>query len=129
MKTRKFLLVYFVSLCKTLFLFHPCTYDEYESRDEVLVIASKIVEKKDANAYWVKRNGSSTWEMMYTEIANFNHEEGYEYTVKVSIEKIKNPGVDQSSHKYTLVKIISKEKKNSEVPLLTTDISLIGIGA
>ena len=74
-----------------------------------------------------KTNESSTWEMMYTQIANFNHERGYEYIVEVSARKIKNPGPDQSSHKYTLIKIISKEKKDSEVPLFTTDTSTLKV--
>ena len=39
--------------------------------------------------------------------------------------KNKNAGPDQSSHRYHLLRIISKEKKNSEVPLFTTDKSLI----
>ena len=125
MKTSKFLLsVFFVSLCATLFFFNSCSDDEYEPYNEVLVIASETNVNNEGIVYWVKRNGSSTWEMMYTKIANFNHEEGYEYTVKVSVEKNKNPGPDQSSHKYTLVKIITKEKKNSELPIYTTDISL-----
>ena len=40
--------------------------------------------------------------------------------------KNENPGPDQPSYNCYLLSIISKEKKNSEVPLFTTDISLIG---
>lgn len=116
MKANKFLLlVLFSSLLLIPSLFNSCADDEYEPFNEVLVIASEIVVKDDGTAFWVKRNGSSTWEMMYTEIDNFNYEIGYEYIVEVRVNKIKDPGPDQSSHKYTLVKIISKEKKDSNV--------------
>jgi|SRR5665648_56715 len=118
MKTSKFLLLgFFVSVSITLSFFTSCTDDEFKSNNERLVIASEIVEKSDGNAYWVKVNGSSTWQMMYTQIANFNHEKGYEYTVDVSVKKIKDPGPDESSNKYNLIKVISKEKKDSKVPL------------
>lgn len=124
MKASKFLFLgFFISVFLTLSFFTSCTDNEFESYNEVLVIASEIVVKNDGNAYWVKRNESSSWEMMHTQIGNFNHEKGYEYIVEVSVKKIKDPGPDQSSRDYTLIKIISKEKKNSEVPLFTTDIS------
>ncbi len=117
MKASKFLLFgFFISVFVTLSFFTSCTDNEFEPYKEVLVIGSEIVIKNDGNAYWVKRNGSSTWEMMYTQIGNFTHERGYEYIVEVSVKKIKDPGPDQSSHEYTLIKIISKEKKESGVP-------------
>lgn len=124
MKTSKFLLLgVFISVYATLSFFTSCTDNEFEPYNEVLVIASEIVIKNDGNAYWVKRKGSTTWEMMHAEIANFNHERGNEYVVEVSVKKIKDPGPDQSNHNYTLIKIISKEKKDSEVPLFTTNLS------
>lgn len=128
MKPDKFLLFgLFVSIYVGLALFSSCvdtdvdTENEFGPHKEVLVIASEIVLKNEGNAYWVKRNGSSTWEMMHTEITNFSHESGYEYVVEVYVDKIDDPGPDQSSRCYTLIKIISKEKKNSEVPLFQFD--------
>ena len=121
MKASKLLLGFFISAFAMLSLFTSCTDNEFESYNEVRVIASEIVVKSDGNAYWVKRNGSDTWEMMHAEIANLHHERGNEYVVEVSVKKIKDPGPDQSNHYYTLIKIISKEKKDSEVPLFTTD--------
>lgn len=122
MKPDKFLLFgLFVSIYVGLALFSSCVdtdmdiENEFGPHKEVLVIASEIVLKNEGNAYWVKRNGSNTWEMMHTEITNFNHESGYEYVVEVYVDKIDDPGPDQSSRCYTLIKIISKEKKNSEV--------------
>ena len=124
MKASKFLLLgVFMNACAMLTFFTTCSDNEFEPYKEVLVIASEIVEKSDANAYWVKRTGNDTWEMMYSEIANFIHERGYEYIIEVSVKKVKEPGPDQSNHSYTLIRIISKEKKNSEVPLFTTNFS------
>ena len=123
MKTTKLLLEIFLSVCVAYAFLTSCTDSEYEPFKEVLVIASETVKTNEGIAYWVKVNGSDTWKMMHTQIANFNHERGYEYVVEVSVKKIKDPGPDQSSHKYTLIKIISKEKKDSEVPLFTTDFA------
>jgi hypothetical protein len=99
-----------------------CSDDE-NSYDETLVIASEAITTNEGTAYWVKKNGKTNWELMHTGISNFNHETGYEYIVRVMVYKNKNAGPDQSSHSYHLLRIISKEKKNSEVPLFTTDVS------
>lgn len=122
-KVEFLLLVFIVSLCVPLFLFNSCTDDEFKSYNQTLLIASEIVERNDGNAFWVKVDGSNEWEFMYEKIANFNYEVGYEYLIEVRVRKIKNPAVDQSTHAYTLVKIISKVKKDSEVPFITTDFS------
>lgn len=93
-----------------------CSDDEY-SYVEALIVASETVATDEGTAYWVKRNGNSNWEMMYTGIYNFNYEKGYEYKIIVRFYKNDNAGADQSSHSCHLLNIISKEKKNSEVPL------------
>ena len=122
MRTTKLLLNLFLSVCVAYTLLTSCT-DEYgPKKTELLLIASETVKTTEGIAYWVKTNKSDTWEMMHTGIGNFNHEKGYEYVVKVGKRRIKNPGADQSNHKYWLIKIISKEKKNSEVPLFTTKL-------
>lgn len=124
MKASKFLLIgCFVSVFITLSFFSSCTDSEFEPVSEVMVIASEIVESDELNSYWVKREGSSTWEMMTAQIANFDYEKGYEYVIQVSVKKIKNPGPDQLSHSYNLMRVISKEKKDSEVPKFTKDPS------
>ncbi len=59
----------------------------------------------------VKENSSENWTNFYSNIEGFTYEPGYEYVLKVKIEKIANPPADGSSIKYTLVKEISKTKK------------------
>ncbi|MCL8538404.1 DUF4377 domain-containing protein [Chryseobacterium gallinarum] len=59
----------------------------------------------------VKEKASENWTNLYTNIEGFTYEPGYEYVLKVKTEKIANPPADGSSIKYTLVKQVSKTKK------------------
>ncbi|WP_082376990.1 DUF4377 domain-containing protein [Chryseobacterium indologenes] len=61
----------------------------------------------------VKEKASENWTNFYTNIEGFTYEPGYEYVLKVKTEKIANPPADGSSIKYTLVKQVSKTKKNT----------------
>lgn len=62
----------------------------------------------------VKKEGETKWEFFYDDIEGFNYEPGYEYVLKVKIEKIESPvAADRSSLKYILVKEISKTQKAS----------------
>ena len=122
MKTTNFLCYVLLTL---MVVFYTSCSDDENFYDETLVIASEVITTHEGTAYWVKRNGKTNWEIMHTGISNFNHEIGYEYIVRVMFYKNKNAGPDQSSHGCRLLRIISKEKKNSEVPLFTTDKSLI----
>lgn len=49
------------------------------------------------------------WEYFYSNIKGFNFEEGFEYTLKVRVDEIKNPPADQANKEYTLIKIIEKK--------------------
>ena len=107
----------------SLFIFISCNKDDNCS--EILVVASqRITTESEGCPYWIKKQGSNVWEIMYSTIQNFNYEEGYEYIIEVEATKTKSPGPDESGKQYTLLKIISKEKKNSDVPLFTTSLSL-----
>ncbi|MCJ7932343.1 MAG: DUF4377 domain-containing protein [Chryseobacterium sp.] len=59
----------------------------------------------------VKEKNSESWTHLYSNIEGFTYEPGYEYVLKVKTEKIANPPADGSSIKYTLVKQVSKTKK------------------
>lgn len=61
----------------------------------------------------VKESASGDWTNFYTNIEGFTYEPGYEYVLKVKTEKIANPPADGSSIKYTLVKQVSKTKKET----------------
>lgn len=64
-----------------------------------------LVKKGDING---------DWEFFYSSIDGFIYEPGYEYVLEVKEEKQENVPADASSIKYTLVKEVSKTKKESE---------------
>ena len=73
--------------------------------------------------YWIRRNDNPVWERMDADIEGFQYEEGYEYVVDLKVARLKNPPADASNRKYSLIRIISREKKESDVPKLTAGLS------
>jgi hypothetical protein len=51
------------------------------------------------------------WEHLYSPIEGFEYEKGYNYELLIKEDNVVNPPADASSIKYTLLKIVSKEKK------------------
>lgn len=64
----------------------------------------------------VKEAGSDEWTLFYDAIEGFDYEEGYEYVLEVKRSAIENPPMDASSIRTELVRVISKEKKDSDIP-------------
>ena len=62
----------------------------------------------------VKEEGAPDWTYFYDRIDGFDYEKGYEYVVKVRVDEVENPPMDASSKSYSLVKVVDKQKKNSE---------------
>lgn len=54
--------------------------------------------------------GTKDWTLFYDEISGFQYEPGYVYTLKVNIDTVPNPPADGSSLRYSLIKLISKDK-------------------
>lgn len=48
------------------------------------------------------------------EINGFEYREGFEYVIKIRIEKIRNLPADASNLEYTLIKLVSKKKMISQ---------------
>ena len=97
--------------------------DNELSWTERWIVASETVKDSDGLPYfWVKRNGKSTWEKAEAFVKGFEHEPGYEYVIVVKATVIPNPPADASARKYSLVRVISKEKKTSDVPELPKDL-------
>jgi heat shock protein HslJ len=71
----------------------------------------------DQQCYLIRYNPTGNWILHYQDIQGFDYEPGFSYKIKVKKEKIKNPPMDGSSLKYTLVDVV--EKKD-----VTTDIAL-----
>ncbi len=60
-----------------------------------------------------KENRADKWSLFYDTIEGFEYEEGYAYEIEVVITKIENPPADSSSLRYTLIKVVSKEKDDA----------------
>jgi len=59
--------------------------------------------------------GTNDWTYFYNNIEGFDYELGYVYDISVIKETISNPPTDRSSIKYTLNKIISKERVTNNI--------------
>ena len=62
------------------------------------------------NCLQVKYKNSKNWELFYSEIQGFKHQEGYRYTLSVIRAKRKNVPADASIYTYRLKKVIKREK-------------------
>lgn len=61
----------------------------------------------------VKFSESTEWVFYYSGIDGFEYEPGFEYVLEVKKHTINEPAADQSSIRYELVKVVSKEAKTS----------------
>lgn len=59
----------------------------------------------------VREKPTDQWTYFYNQIDGFTYQPGYDYVLTVSTTKIANPPADASSIKYTLIKQISKTKR------------------
>lgn len=87
------------------------------SKQYGMFVASKTVDcygVEKRKCLLTKPSWGTKWDLFYANIEGFNYEPGYEYHLEVKETEIKNPPADSSSLKYTLIKVISKEKKDSD---------------
>lgn len=94
-----------------------------KSWEEKWTVASKTITATGANGpetcYWIKVDNNPVWQITHSHINGFYYECGYEYELLVKAQEILNPPQDVSSSEYTLISIVSKKRKESDVPLLT----------
>lgn len=94
-----------------------------KSWEEKWIVASKIITATGANGpetcYWIKVDNNPVWQISHSQIDGFNYESGYEYELLVNAQEILDPPQDASSCEYTLLSVVSKILKDSDVPLLT----------
>jgi len=96
--------------------------------EETWVVASKRVVATgvaEQLCYWIKKDDSAMWELQYDGIAGFEYEEGYEWTIEVVATEVLDPPQDASSVDYTLKSVISKVKKDSDVPELNRKYGIV----
>ncbi|WP_438710650.1 DUF4377 domain-containing protein [Aquimarina muelleri] len=103
----------FVVLVSFLFLFSSC------KETKTIYIAGSLADcvgVAPQKCMLYKENPTEDWLFFYDTIEGFEYEEGYVYEIEVTVTKIENPPADGSSLKYTLVKIVSKEKDTTVTP-------------
>ncbi|MCM1176907.1 MAG: DUF4377 domain-containing protein [Clostridium sp.] len=121
------------SIYNIMYLFLPCllfscaqesrTDNESQSWEERWIVASETVKGYNGmTCLWIKRNGNPVWEMTNANVKGFGYESGYEYVVDVKATVVANPPEDGSQWEYSLIRIISKEQKASDVPILTQSL-------
>ena len=52
----------------------------------------------------VRTDDNEPWRRLYDGIEGFTHTEGFEYTLRVALFRVKNPPADGSSRQYRLVR-------------------------
>lgn len=99
-----------------LFTTISCNTSEKESILNVTVasetVLRKVVPSQEETEHMVITGLSTqTLYLPFGGIENFEYEKGYEYKLLVQKSYIKNPPMDSGNERYTLVEILSKEKK------------------
>lgn len=65
----------------------------------------------------IKKPQDEKWTLLAQNIENFKYENGYTYVVRVKVDDVKNPPADGSSFKYSLKKILNRERTGGKVVL------------
>lgn len=98
-------------------LFCTSCNKEKTSWHEYWTVASQCAQTPDnPEVWWVKRNGSTEWTLLYPPfVIGLNYEEGYEYDIVVLAKKqvVATLPEDSPSTMYYLEKITRKEKMES----------------
>lgn len=86
-----------------------------QTNDFTLKIKNGISQNQ---ALQVKYYNSKDWEPFYANIASFTYDPKYSYELRIKRTKLKDPLLNQSSYRYTLVKTVQK------VPIHIENITL-----
>jgi len=109
-----------ILLILSLSIFLSCSNDDDDVKTIQMKVASNTIIVNDVISnleverllLWDEIN--NRWQIITETISGFSYEKGYEYILKVKSTKIKNPPMDISNIRYTLIEVISKVKKDSE---------------
>ncbi|MDC1162393.1 DUF4377 domain-containing protein, partial [Tenacibaculum sp.] len=87
--------------------------DNFEKKITVASEQGNCVRLASQNCLLIKQEKQQNWEFFYETITGFTYEEGFEYELLVSQKRIP-PAEGRSSIKTSLIKILSKNKKDSQ---------------
>lgn len=57
----------------------------------------------------IKENPEDDWQLFYSNIEGFEHQDGHTYVIRVLVEPVENPPADASSLQYTLIEILEED--------------------
>lgn len=83
-----------------------------QSQEMVLYVGPVLVDcegEGPQKCMLVKEDPDGDYEFFYDQIEGFEHEEGFEYQLRVSTEPVENPPAGASSIKWTLVEVLDKQ--------------------
>lgn len=89
-----------------------------KSWTENWIVASKTVIADEQDNFWIKRNGNSVWQRVGAYVTGFDYVEGYEYDIDVTAVEVPEPPEDAPTVRYSLIRVNSKVRKDSDVPTL-----------
>lgn len=98
----------------TILVFNAAIFAQ--TRNEVWIIADRQTDCTGVakmKCLQVKKPQDDKWTLLAQNIEKFNYEDGYTYVVRVKIDTVKNPPTDASSLKYTLKKVLNREKTSN----------------
>lgn len=101
-----------ISILVMTAVFYSCT--------PTLYVAPKRVDCTgiaDQQCYLIRRTTDGNWILHYQEIQGFDYEPGFSYKIKVKKEQVKNPPMDGSSIKYTLVEVLEKRDVTDDIAM------------
>ena len=80
---------------------------------KVIYVKSQLKSSNDGSStpsMEVREKGAKDWVLLSEKIDGFEYEEGYNYVLDITVEKVKEAAANTSPFKYTLVKVLSKTK-------------------
>lgn len=98
-------------LCTIIFV--SCASQKNTEKLTVASVQADCMGVAPQKCLLIKFSESPEWVFYYSGIDGFEYEAGFEYVLEVKKHVVDNPAADQSSIRYELVKVISKEAKTS----------------
>ncbi len=93
--------------------------DLLDGKIETLIIASQRTQVgtySESPNYWIKREGEEEWELFYYPFSGFDHQEGFEYVVRIKYHKNATPlAQDQEPYYCEVLEVISATEKESDI--------------
>lgn len=105
-----------ITLLISIISLMSCNKNDYLPNEIYLIVASKKVLSEDWGGIKKERNvireEGGQWQILFSLMPDFQHEEGYEYRLRVR-KIIPSPDIMDTYTSYELISQISKEKKST----------------